>query len=467
MEVDFNIVVSIPKTQNIGKGNKCVTHYLLVVEATSSTTQEVWQWMKARRYSEFHGLYQEMKKKFPEQLKKVNFPPKKMFNRMSSAVIAERRVMLEEFLGVVVEDLNIINTDTHLRAFLEIDKTLTPIILREREHEASLRERERGLLPSEQEIEESVQQYARALFSFEPTAEDEISLTSGEYVIIHSVREDGWCEGQIHGEIGFFPESYVEMVDELPENPNDVIGEQIQNQPPPLPKPRVPSTLKDEVKQKRRKDLMQRLRQMTSKRKLSNSGTVTAPGVPYVTGTALFKFQGKSDLELSFLRGDSVVVYNIDQESGWWQGQVRDTIGYFPGSYISLPDGSEENLISMLEQHEEKPTDRPSTPHSQAPVPRTTRPPPQKPTGRPLPTAPSRQEHPIRVRGNSLSPAQSQELSASNPILQKIVAASSTDYVRKCIMCPCDHWCPSMHEKNICENCRHLYRMHRTLSKMG
>ena len=154
MEVDFNIVVSIPKTQNIGKGNKCVTHYLLVVEATSSTTQEVWQWMKARRYSEFHGLYQEvkitpstpyplyhflilravpfipqMKKKFPDELKKVHFPPKKMFNRMSSAVIAERRVMLEEFLGVIVEDLNIINTDTHLRAFLEIDKTVRLTVL--------------------------------------------------------------------------------------------------------------------------------------------------------------------------------------------------------------------------------------------------------------------------------------------------------------------------------------------------
>ena len=59
-QVDFQIVVSIPKTQNTGKGTKAVTLYLLVVEAVSSTTQQAWQWMKARRYSEFHGLHREV-----------------------------------------------------------------------------------------------------------------------------------------------------------------------------------------------------------------------------------------------------------------------------------------------------------------------------------------------------------------------------------------------------------------------
>ena len=59
-QVDFQIVVSIPKTQNTGKGTKADTLYLLAVEAVSSTTQQAWQWMKARRYSEFHGLHREV-----------------------------------------------------------------------------------------------------------------------------------------------------------------------------------------------------------------------------------------------------------------------------------------------------------------------------------------------------------------------------------------------------------------------
>ena len=58
LEVDFNIVVSIPTTQNTGKGSKQVTLYLLVVEATSTCSGKIWQWKKVRRYSEFYGLYQ-------------------------------------------------------------------------------------------------------------------------------------------------------------------------------------------------------------------------------------------------------------------------------------------------------------------------------------------------------------------------------------------------------------------------
>lgn len=67
----------------------------------------------------------------------------------------------------------------------------------------------------------------------------------------------------------------------------------------------------------------------------------------------------------------------------------------------------------------------------------------------------------VRLRGNSQSkrplPAIPQK------VIQHIVQAD--DYGRKCILCPCDSWCPSEFEKNICNNCRHLARMHRTLSK--
>ena len=36
------------------------TLYLVAVEAVSPTTQQAWQWMKARRFSEFHGLHREV-----------------------------------------------------------------------------------------------------------------------------------------------------------------------------------------------------------------------------------------------------------------------------------------------------------------------------------------------------------------------------------------------------------------------
>ena len=48
-----------------------------------------------------------------------------MFGRLNTSVIRERRTLLENFLGTVVENIVIINSDTHLRSFLELDKTVS------------------------------------------------------------------------------------------------------------------------------------------------------------------------------------------------------------------------------------------------------------------------------------------------------------------------------------------------------
>jgi hypothetical protein len=61
---------------------------------------------------------------------------------------------------------------------------------------------------------------------------------------------------------------------------------------------------------------------------------------------ALYDYDAPVDGELSFKGGDTILV-NIKDESGWWQGQIGDAIGWFPGTDNRL--SSDPVLISNAE----------------------------------------------------------------------------------------------------------------------
>lgn len=55
----------------------------------------------------------------------------------------------------------------------------------------------------------------RALYDFQASMDDELSLSKGDVVTVHSRPEEGWWCGELHGSWGLFPASYVEeLVDE-------------------------------------------------------------------------------------------------------------------------------------------------------------------------------------------------------------------------------------------------------------
>lgn len=69
----------------------------------------------------------------------------------------------------------------------------------------------------QQEEEDDEQAYAnvlpsqcRALYDFQATMDDELSLCSGDLVTVHSRAEDGWWHGEKDGHWGVFPASYVQ-----------------------------------------------------------------------------------------------------------------------------------------------------------------------------------------------------------------------------------------------------------------
>lgn len=49
-----------------------------------------------------------------------------------------------------------------------------------------------------------------ALYDYEATRPDDLSMTEGDVICLIHRHGDGWCEGILHGNRGFFPENYVQ-----------------------------------------------------------------------------------------------------------------------------------------------------------------------------------------------------------------------------------------------------------------
>ena len=83
-----------------------------------------------------------------------------------------------------------------------------------------------------------------------------------------------------------------------------------------------------------------------------------------MVATAKFYFEGSEDGDLTFFKGDEIVVLSRGEGDNWWRGRVGDQEGMFPGNYAEVDRGTREDSIdpSVLPPPPPPPSGRPGSP---------------------------------------------------------------------------------------------------------
>ncbi|XP_076372509.1 dynamin associated protein 160 isoform X6 [Tachypleus tridentatus] len=198
----------------------------------------------------------------------------------------------------------------------------------------------------------------RALYAFEARNVDELSIMPGDIIMvpIDQSPEPGWLGGELKGKTGWFPESYVELVESpcgtsqtihimgtemkrtlegISEDPENGIA--VRNVGEELPRDTLQPSENSSFTQ-----LKTGVSGASSP--IPGQGQAAPDGLQ---AQALFPWKAKKDNHLTFNKGDVISVK--EQQDMWWYGEFQGKVGWFPKSYVKLiagPMRNQENVSS-------------------------------------------------------------------------------------------------------------------------
>ncbi|XP_070554041.1 F-BAR and double SH3 domains protein 2-like isoform X2 [Ptychodera flava] len=163
-----------------------------------------------------------------------------------------------------------------------------------------------------------------ALYDYQAQRDDELTITQNESLeIIEESEGDGWIRGRNSaGDVGYFPESYIEII-------RDTESLTAAPQFEPSSYTSNASSITDMEVQAAT---------------VGMSGTESGAAVVCMA-RALYDYDGVSEEELSFSEGQLIKVTRKDEngiDDGFWEGEIDGKIGVFPSLVVEEVEGSND-----------------------------------------------------------------------------------------------------------------------------
>jgi sorting nexin-25 len=99
--------VSIVNSTVADEGGKQVMRYLVEVQQLASDRSHASGWVVARRYNEFHTMYNKLKERYA-LVKTLEFPGKRLVTSLSGSFLDSRKQALEKYLQVIISQHSIL-----------------------------------------------------------------------------------------------------------------------------------------------------------------------------------------------------------------------------------------------------------------------------------------------------------------------------------------------------------------------
>ena len=181
---------------------------------------------------------------------------------------------------------------------------------------------------------------ALALYDFDSSEPDDLTFKAGDVIVLKASEDsEDWWTGELRGKTGIFPKTYVQK-----QQPEGAVASStlVHNAATAAPPPAVSMAPTPPMI-------------VTQPQTVSNSeappavvaATSAAPADPPAAGPeqpremdarceALFDFIGQDVDELSFKKGDQLII--TGELNGWYLGKIENTqqVGIFPSNYVSV-----------------------------------------------------------------------------------------------------------------------------------
>ncbi|XP_051858890.1 intersectin-2 isoform X2 [Drosophila albomicans] len=168
----------------------------------------------------------------------------------------------------------------------------------------------------------------RAVYEFNARNTEEITFVPGDIILVplEQNAEPGWLAGEINGHTGWFPESYVEKIEDDPTTSTPAAVEPAA----------VATTAAVNYNDTGALSATALDLEATAAAASGAALTTAAATGDVEYYIAAYPYESAEDGDLSFSAGEMVMV--IKKEGEWWTGTIGNRTGMFPSNYVQKAD---------------------------------------------------------------------------------------------------------------------------------